>query len=400
MIAASRRKAESAQQTNNHLQDAIQLAALVRECQVADIARNAVVVRLSRLKADKLRPHHLRLARAAMEPLAHADRARLFTLPNRDLVVVWRGPAEMARATCRIAIVHMFVGDDSFPITPDRLWEEYALPADTDAMLHIARLPDEAEHVILARAPAIPLDPSSLATFEAQLVRADVARFVRRHPIAAPLDAAAGGGFHLVWEKRKLNITELAACLSPQHDLKSDPWLFRRLTRTLDRRMLALLAAPGELVDAGPFALNINIGSILGPEFLKFDTALPNTLRGRITLDLVPEDVLADPAAFLFARDFARARGYRLVLHGITTALLPILPVKRLGLDLVHLRWSADMFGPDLTLLQTDATRLILGNTDTADALEWGIGQGIGLFCGKLVQNALRPNRLASTKPH
>jgi hypothetical protein len=392
MTAAMHRRSGAAPEQGNHRQDAAQLTGLIRDCRLADIARNAVVVRLSRLPADKLRPHHIRLARAALEPLVHADRARVFELPSRDLVAVWRGAADVARTTSHGAILHMFIGDDSFPIAPERLWEEYQLPGDADGLLAVARPPEEQAFPARVQAVSVPLDPASLATFETELARADVARFARRHPVAL---AQPQGGFRLAWEKRKLDIGELAGCLSPRHDLKADPWLFRRLTRTLDRRMLALLAAPGELAEAGPFAINLNVASILGPEFLRLDSVLPTTLRGRVTLDLAPEDVLADPAAYVFARDFARARGYRLALHGMTGALLPVLPVRSLGLDLLYLRWSEELRAFDLAALQVEPAHVLLGRTDTLAALEWGSAQGIGLFSGKLVSQARRASRMA-----
>ena len=75
------------------------------------------------------------------------------------------------------------------------------------------------------------------------------------------------------------------------------------------------------------------------------------TLRGQVVIDLLPADVMADPASFLFARDFARGRGYLLLLRGITGDLLDAFPLRRIGLDLLELRWSPDLArgdaGPD-----------------------------------------------------
>ncbi len=391
MIGVVRRKPGPSAEISAQRQEQQQFAGLVRDCRLADIARNVAVVRLSRIHPDRLRPHHLRLARAALEPLAHADRARLFLLPSRDIVAVWRGNAEVARTTSRAAILHLFGGDDSFPVASDLLWEDYALPIDADALLGISRGPRQERRSVAMETTLIPLDPSSLAAFETQLVHADVARFVRRLKVAA---LEPGGGFELAWEKRRLNITELAACLSPRHDLRAEPWLYRRLTRTLDRRMLALLAFPGELAEAGPFSVPLNIASLIGPEFLRFDTALPVHLRGKVSIDLAPEDIVSDPAAFLFARDFVRARGYRLILSGLAATLLPMLPVRRLGLDLVHLRWSDDLHAADLQALQAEPQRIVLGGVDCDTALAWGRTQGITLFAGPVINDALRPGRL------
>ena len=394
MISTLRRASANRSEAASHRQDALQLAALIRDCRTADIERHVAVVRLSKLDPDRLRPHHLRLARAAMEPLAHADRARLFVLPSRDLVAVWRGAADLARTTSRNGILHLFGGDERVPLASDLLWQDHALPRDADVLLRLARGPEPDQ----ARPPAepmlIPLDPGSLSALESQLVHADVARFVRRLKVA---ELEPGGGLALAWEKRRLDITELAACLSSRHDLRAEPWLFRRLTRTLDRRMLALLAAQGELAEAGPFSVQLNIASLLGPEFLRFDGNLPPHLRGRVSIDLAPEDVLADPAAFLFARDFARGRGYRLILSGLHAGLLPMLPLRRLGLDVVDLRWSEALPTLDLAALQAEPARIVLSGVEDDAALAWGRAQGIGWFAGRLVQQMLRPGRSAAT---
>jgi hypothetical protein len=182
-----------------------------------------------------------------------------------------------------------------------------------------------------------------------------------------------------------LSISELTATLAPGRSAQADAWLFRRLTRVLDRRMLALLSAPQELRGAGPFSLNLNIGSLLSPEFLRFDAAVPSALQGRIVLDLLPADVLADPAAFIFARGFARARGYRLQLRSVTAALLPLLRLHRMELDFVQLRWSPALAGVDPALLQAGTAQWVLGQADEPAALQWGLDQGISLFQGRAV---------------
>lgn len=382
MIGAIRRREPRLAEIDGARHEAQQLAALVRECVTAGIARRACVVHLSRLAPDRVRPHHLRLARAALEPLAHADRARLFNLPNQSLVAIWRGPAEVALSQSRSAITHLFTDTDDLHLRDIGLWEEMELPDSAERLLAVAE--DTLDHAGPAPSPKVqapPLDPASLAALEAGLVQTDVARFARRRQICARLP---DGGFELRWEKRFLSIEELAESLAPGHAPEADPWLFRRLTRTLDRRMLALLAAPGELLDAGPFSVNLNVTSILASEFLRFDAALPKALRERVTLDLLPADMLSDPAAFLFARDFARSRGYRLLLRGVTPDLLEVFPLGRIGLDLMQLRWSDQLTRCPVDAAFLDPSRVVLSHVDTAEALEWGSAQGIGLFQGRM----------------
>ncbi|WP_343894065.1 hypothetical protein, partial [Craurococcus roseus] len=77
------------------------------------------------------------------------------------------------------------------------------------------------------------------------------------------------------------------------------------------------------------------------------------------------EDVLADPAGFAEARDRCRAQGFRTALVEAEAAVLPLLPPHRLGLDLLHLRWSpglpaaADAAALPAVLARRDARRLL-----------------------------------------
>jgi hypothetical protein len=389
MIAAIRRRERRPGEDLALREEAERLAALVRECLTSGIARRACVLHLSRLPPELARPHHLRLARAALEPLAHADRARMFELPNLDLVTVWRGAAEAALSASREAILRLFDDAGGAGAPPATLlWQELSLPQDAAILLRLAEGEDGVAEAAVPAIAAPPLDPTALAAFEAGLVHADVARFARRRQVCLRLP---DGSFRRRWEKRFLSVEELAASLAPNHAPRADPWLFRRLTRSLDRRMLALLAAPDELTGAGPFAINLNVASVLSPEFLRFDAALPAALRGQVILDLLPADVLADPAAFLFARDFAQARFYRILLRGVTADLLPMFPLARTGLDYLQLRWSPSLMPPDSGVVLEDASRIVLSQADSRQAVSWGVAHGITLFQGQMAVPATRP---------
>lgn len=361
--------------------DVAALIARITSSAVAGVARRALVLRLSRLPVAFARPHHLRLARAALDPLRSEDHAELFDLPSSDTVVLWRGSSNRALRACLDAVSELFAGTGYPGADPSTLCLVLDLPEQADTLLRLAwenraEIPDRRPIADMRT----PLDAGGLAGLESVLARADVARFVRRRPVCA---ATQGGGLRLAWEKRVLSVGELESALAPDSALRAEPWLFRRLTRTLDRRMLALLASPGELQDVGPFALDLNVASILSADFLRFDATLPAALRGRVVLDLRAPDILSDLPAFLLARDFAHARGYRILLHGIGAELLGALPLMRLGLDLLQLRWSAALAEAEPETLGADPARLMLGQADTAQAVAWGRLRGIGLFQGR-----------------
>jgi hypothetical protein len=363
------------------------LEALVREVVATGTPRQALLLRLTRL--PRALPHHLRLAMEALEPLTAADRARMFLLPNGDAAVVWRGPAAALLAETRSRLAMLFAGTDD--------GEAGASPPKTALALHLG-LPEEADLLLAAAtaslqppvttapaAPRAPLDPATLGTLEEALGSADLSRFARRRPVCS---LVPGEGMKLAWETRVLSLTELADTLVPGFDLEAAPWLFRRLTRILDLRMMALLSAPQELDRARPFALRLNIASILSPAFLRFDAALPSRLRGRVVIALRPEDVLADPPAFLFARGFAHARGFKLLLGGLTKLLAPAFPAEQGGFDHLELAWDPVLAGTSLSRLGLQAEHIVLSGVDGAAALDWARSQAIPLVTGPFARPA------------
>ena len=145
--------------------------------------------------------------------------------------------------------------------------------------------------------------------------------------------------------------------------------------------MLSLLASPGELAAAGPFSVGLNIASLLSPDFLRFDAALPAPLRSRTILALSPADIVADARCFAFATGFARARGYRVLLRIEAAGLLGVLAPALPEFDHVAIAWSPTLPSECDDLL-TEPERFVLTGCDTQEAIAWGLAGGIRLFTG------------------
>jgi hypothetical protein len=350
------------------------LLSLLDGCANPGVARHAIMVRPAALPADLRRPHHLRLIRAALDPLCSLDRATILSLADDTLIAVWRGPggAELRAATTTLR----------------QLFADLAAPPVT--LLDLPRDSATLRRAIDDATPPTPEPPSpplralaltDLPALEAALAQADIAPFLRREPVCT---AAPGQPLRLAWEKLTVAARDLAASLLPGVDPRAAPWLLCRLTRSFDRRVLALLADPYELRHAGPFALDLNIATLLDDAFLRFDENLPNHLRGEVILGLLPADIIADPAAFRFAVAFARTRGYRLALRDMTPTLLTVLPPALLGLDLIELRRDAQP--PPAAL----APQIILCDVTAQATIAWAQQNQIAWLHGP----AIRPDRV------
>lgn len=160
------------------------LKALVRDCAAAGVRRRVLLLRTDLLPVRLTRPHHMRLIRAALDPLAMADRARVHDLPAGCMAVSWRGDAPVPLRQSQKALEHLL--GDGFQLGKaalESLVRLFELPDDGAALLAAAGssgvaepAPRRAARPIHDMAPElVPLDAMGVSAMERQLAPADVA---------------------------------------------------------------------------------------------------------------------------------------------------------------------------------------------------------------------------------
>ena len=362
------------------------LSELVRTTVSSGVSRQALLLRTERLSGTLPPLDRVRHARAALDPLTNAERAHWYDLPGGRIVISWKDDQGGFVNQALDGLNRLLENDAIDPLPMKELVDFYVLPQAGDELLRAAvtGLP-KSERVTspepLSEQPVTvlqPFEPAELDRLEQSLTGTDLSRFARRRPVSF----YNGETSRLAWEERTLSIPELIETVAPGRDARSDVWLFRRLTRMLDRRMLSILSDPGEMRGAGPFSLTLNVTSVLSPEFLRFDAALPAALRSRVVISFLPADIAADAGAFAFARNFARGRSYRVCLRAVSAALLPALDFVALNLDYIQLIWSSELAKVS-ELPQSGTARWIVGQPFTREAADWGVARGIGLFTMK-----------------
>ncbi|MBX6745970.1 MAG: hypothetical protein IRY87_28385 [Acetobacteraceae bacterium] len=360
--------------------NALALIGLVREAVASGIPRQALHLRLARLAPRLRRGHHHRLVQEALEPVLRPSRARLFDLPNGDLVVV-APPDSPHLKEVEAALLTL-------------------LPLETaESALALLRLPEEAAALLAAVEAALVPGPEGppgapeegarftaarLGMLERALGGVGLAAFLRHRPVCRLRSGDERPEVEFL--DLRIALPELGVALGASADPATAPWLRRRLRRLLDRRLLAELARPEEARRLGPVGLCLSVASLTSAEFLRFEKVLGAAGRVQAVIGLLPEDILAEPEEFAFARDFCRARGFRLALEADSA---PPLPLDRLGLDLLRLRWSPDLprLGESLrATLPEDRERVVLTGADGAGAIGWGWEEGITLFEGRLLR--------------
>jgi hypothetical protein len=365
--------------------------------------RAACELHLNLLRPYHRQPHHLRIVRKTLEPLTRKYDAGIYEMHNRTMVVVAKGAAipDIERHVQQVRALFsedpLFLGGDEAGFCS---W--YDLERDYDALLRRARQLNEerkaavqgagaAQEAMSRLAGGTAIRPTHLEQIERAIEHADLANILRRQAVCAVIPGLRPEPmFHELY----FSMHYLAQTLLPGHDVTSDDFLFRHLTRALDRRMLALLAQRELIRMLRAAALNLNVRTVLSAEFMEFDKVTNIKDRGSLAVELPALDILNEPDEYLFARDFLKERGYKIVLDGVKHLNLPLIDRGWLGFDFVKITWTPSL-RDDAAGQRGDALkaaidrigreRVVLCRVDSEDGLKAGEALGITLYQGRLI---------------
>jgi len=375
--------------------------------------RSACRIRMSLLLPTNRREHHVRAALNTFDGLMRRLRGQVFALSNSDIMVIFKDAALDEVQAALIKLRFLFDDDPALMNENDEgrpaFVEWYVVEQDYQALLRLAQslvnadIERRTENIAKAEGEAQaaprekrrgPFTPALLVKMQQALAGADLANMMRRQAICALVGQAPP---QPLFYELFVSIAELQETLLPNVNLESSPWLFQALTETLDHRVLAMLNRHDDRSLAGDVSINLNVQTLLSQDFLDFDDGIKTHQRGTIVIELQKVDIFADLNAFLFARDFARERGYRICIDGVTVDSLPFIERGRLGIDLLKLAWDPSLAEgrlPDGSALgdyvrRCGASRTILCRCDTENAISLGQSIGITLFQGRFVEKSL-----------
>lgn len=379
--------------------------------------RQAVYLHLSRLQPGNQREPSLRAAAAAFDPMILDNRAQVFTLFKGDIVVVFAAKHRDEVEAALVRLRFLFADDplleeDGNGNDPFVSW--YVLANDYPAFLRLAQqvyaeqedrrrgdVSGERQQGPRAQRPSTerrlnPLTPGTLGKLEDALRRTDLSNLVRHQSISAIVGRSRP---QHMFSEVFVSIADLRDIFVPDVNITSDTWLFQHLTETLDRRVLTLVVAGHDRSLSGGFSVNLNVRTILSEDFLNFDDGIAGGLRGTIVLEIQLYDILANVGAFLFARDFARERGYRICVDGVTTETLLLVDRVKIGADLMKLMWGPELAeaqeaGENHPLAEAIARcgrkRIVLARVDTDAQIQAGQELGLSMFQGRGVERLIQ----------
>ena len=375
--------------------------------------RGVIHMRLSNLRPFNRREQHIRAAASSFDALIKTLQGQLFTLANSDLIFIYKYESRVQVETV-VQKVRFLFSDDPLLSEDDMQSVEFCTWYDVETefgqILRLSQNLAEAEEkrkATQARRDADtrdahktkeqqgnPLTPEVLDRMEVALERADISNMVRRQSVCRLNREMVP---EQTFSEMFISINDLRETLLPDVNLLSNRWLFQHLTETLDRRMLSMLGKINGPAISGDISFNLNVSTLLSPEFLAFDDSLTASRRGSMVIELQKVDIFADLGAYLFAREFIHDKGYRLLVDGLTYLTMPMVSRERLGADFIKVIWHPEMVdgGADVQermrtmVASTNASRVVLCRVDTQEAVDFGRSVGIQLFQGRHVESLI-----------
>ncbi len=400
--------------TTSHLHRRTQeqlLLEYLRRLESRRSGRKAVRISLSSLMPANRREHHIRAAANSFESLVGDLQGQLFQLQNLDILFVYKAEAH-ARVEDTVQKIKFLFSDDPLFDGKESSEAEFVTWFDLEtqyaALVKMVRDMSD-EGIITTRSPTHsdaraglrarqehgePLTPDILARAVKALQRTDLTSLLRRQFICGVTKKLVP---EAQFSELYISIMDLRETMMPGTNLTANRWLFQYLTESLDRRVLSLLSKTDRLSITGDISFNVNVSTLLSPEFLAFDEDLSATRRGSMILELQKVDIFADLGAFLFVREFCQDKGYRFCLDGLTYRDMTMIDRERLGVDYVKLMWDPALVdgGEGLqkdvhdAVIATGKKRVIMARCDNREAIEFGRMAGISLFQGRYVEHLI-----------
>ncbi|MCH8237473.1 MAG: hypothetical protein IIC06_04795 [Proteobacteria bacterium] len=374
--------------------------------------RKVVHLHLSQLRPANRREQHIRTAIGNFEPIVKAMDGQVFSVKNADLFFIYKESAQPQTETTVQQIRYLFSDDPLIENEEDgdhkfATWYDAAREFDTvlqivQGLVHAEKKRQtEVRSRMDARAAlkakqeqGEPLTPKVLARVESALARADLSNLVRRQYICRVDDKMVP---EEMFSELFISIKDLRETMLPDVNLVANRWLFQHLTTTLDLRMLSMLTKTDSISITGDISFNVNVSTVLSPEFQAFDNNIAAGRRGAMIVEMQKEDIFCDLASYVFAREFVQEKGYKVCLDGLTVETINIIDRERLGADMAKLVWHPDLVdgGEELhqqirNLVQRGGPdRLIMCRCDNRESVDFGMSVGINLFQGRYVESLI-----------
>ncbi|MCF8473367.1 MAG: hypothetical protein K9G26_01615 [Emcibacter sp.] len=235
-----------------------------------------------------------------------------------------------------------------------------------------------------------PMGPMQLDQLERNLVNMDIFRMMANQTAYV---IVGDSNPQPIFVEHFIAVAEIKKSLLPNYNMHADKWLFQRLTRSFDNKLMQILPEKN-MVQGQVVSININVETIFTPEFDKFITKFKRLHHQPLILEMALFDVISDIQKYFDARDKLTNLGCRICLDAMDVQSLAVLDREILAVDFLKISWKPNyknlIGGPMekkiIAAIEAQGKmRIILCHCDTKEALDFGKSVGIHMYQGFLI---------------
>jgi hypothetical protein len=370
---------------------------------------------LSQLSEQYKTEYQIKIAINILNDLFKAEDSIAFGLKDRDIILLYNGTNRGLLEKAIFQLRYLFM-DDPLGYSVDGLenedfctvydlefgWRDFFSTCEKKSHFE----PTLHSHALTSQISTIDggvrtklhvMNPETLVQITKNIQQTNISEAMRSQSACAIM---IGREPKVIFEESYININHLSKIIKTDVDLLSQPTLFKYLTRTFDKRVLALLKIKAKMSDKFAISLNLNISTLFSDEFASFDSNLTPQQKASTIIELQIADVFEDIQMFTLAKETVQKLGYRICLDGLDSVCFTQIDRKNLGVDLAKVQWHPELdteSGKEKkemlsnAVQRSDPKRVILCRCDNEKAVEYGKSIGIALFQGRHIDNMLNP---------
>jgi EAL domain-containing protein (putative c-di-GMP-specific phosphodiesterase class I) len=418
-----------------------ELYSFIRSIRRYPAGYRAIHLHLSVLDRLHKQPHHRRTIATAFNKLVHANDGKLFWLRNFDLFFICKDCPQSAIEAAKIDALRSIIDSPVIKAIinesrDDDLCDWYDLTTEysvfytlvenlfnSDGELDIAQsdnkknsleslilnsenikkepqvvsndtkiqkktertLPDY--DTILSKNVLPPMGPMQLDKLERNVLNIDIFGLISEQNICVIVDKSAP---EVIFTKRYISQIEVNKALLPGFNIAADKWLFQRLTKTFDLKIMQSLV-DNKNFPTGVLSINMNVSTIFTKKFDGFIVKQKQLSKNPLIVEIPLFDIMSNLTEYFKAQEKLTKLGCKICISKMDIQSLYILNRELINVDFIKIHWHKS-YKRTLGIEEKDKIinaikaqgkmRVVLSDCDSQEALEFGNQIGIVIYQG------------------
>jgi EAL domain-containing protein (putative c-di-GMP-specific phosphodiesterase class I) len=240
---------------------------------------------------------------------------------------------------------------------------------------------------ILSKNVLPPMGPMQLDKLERNVLNIDIFGLISEQNICVIVDKSAP---EVIFTKRYISQIEVNKALLPGFNIAADKWLFQRLTKTFDLKIMQSLV-DNKNFPTGVLSINMNVSTIFTKKFDGFIVKQKQLSKNPLIVEIPLFDIMSNLTEYFKAQEKLTKLGCKICISKMDIQSLYILNRELINVDFIKIHWHKS-YKRTLGIEEKDKIinaikaqgkmRVVLSDCDSQEALEFGNQIGIVIYQG------------------